>query len=131
MNFRQLITAAALAALAATGYAQTATPPATGTPTTGTPDAPARGTNTPLIDKHEANQTDRIKQGRESGELTKREARRLKAEQKLIDRTQNRAEADGSVSAKERSRIRHMQDRAGKDIQRQKHDAASAPATGK
>ncbi|MBT9598241.1 MAG: hypothetical protein IV094_19830 [Vitreoscilla sp.] len=84
-----------------------------------------------MIDKHEANQTDRIKQGRESGELTKREARRLKAEQKLIDRTQNRAEADGSVSAKERSRIRHMQDRAGKDIQRQKHDAASAPATGK
>lgn len=126
MHFRQLITAAALAAAAATGFAQTATPPATGTP-----DAPARGTNTPLIDKHEANQTDRIKQGRQSGELTKREARRLKAEQKLIDRTQNRAEADGTVSAKERSRIRHMQDRAGKDIHRQKHDGASAPATGK
>jgi hypothetical protein len=127
MNIRQLFTAAALAAAVSTAFAQGATPPA-GTPT---PDAPARGTNTPLIDKHEANQTDRIKQGRESGELTKREARRLKAEQKLIDRTQNRAEADGSVSAKERARIRHMQDRAGKDIHRQKHDGASAPSTGK
>lgn len=122
MNLRHLIAAAALAAVSATALAQTTSPAPT------EPTAPARGTNTPLIDKHEANQQDRIKQGRESGELTKHEARRLRAEQKVIDRKQKRAEADGTVTAQERQGIRRMQDRAGRDIRRQKHDAASAPA---
>jgi hypothetical protein len=120
MNLRHLIAAAALAAVSATALAQTATP--------AEPTAPARGTNTPLIDKHEANQQERIQQGKQSGELTKHEARRLRAEQKIIDRKQKRAEADGTVTAQERQGIRRMQDRAGRDIRRQKHDAASAPA---
>lgn len=121
MNLRHVIAAATLASACAAALAQTATPaPAE-------PIAPARGTNTPLIDKHEANQQERIKQGRESGELTKHEARRLRAEQKIIDRKQKRAEADGTVTAQERQGIRRMQDRAGRDIRRQKHDAASAP----
>lgn len=122
MNLRHLIAAAALAAVSATTLAQTVTPaPAE-------PTVPARGTNTPLIDKHEANQQERIQQGKQSGELTKHEARRLRAEQKIIDRKQKRAEADGTVTAQERQGIRRMQDRAGRDIRRQKHDAASAPA---
>lgn len=122
MKLRHVIAAATVAAASAAALAQTAVPAPV------EPVAPARGTNTPLIDKHEANQQDRIQQGRESGELTKREARRLRTEQKVIDRKQKRAEADGTVTAQERQGIRRMQDRAGRDIRRQKHDAASAPA---
>jgi hypothetical protein len=120
MKLRHAIAAAALAAVSAASLAQTPVP---------APEpVPPRGTNTPLIDKHEANQQERIQQGRQSGELTKHEARRLRAEQKLIDRKQKRAEADGTVTAAERQRIRKMQDRAGEDIHRQKHDDAQRPA---
>lgn len=122
MHFRHIIAAAALAAVStATLAQQPVTPPDPSNP-------PPRGTNTPLIDKHEANQQERIKQGKQSGELTKNEARRLRAEQKLIDRKQQRAAADGTVTAEERQRIRKMQDRAGDDIYKQKHDAKDNPA---
>lgn len=116
-TFRTLIATAALAAVSATAFAQATEP-----------GMPTRGTNTPLIDKHEASQQDRIKQGKQSGELTKHEARRLRAEQKAIDRKQQRAAADGTVTAAERQRIRKMQDRASQDIYKQKHDANERPA---
>ncbi len=127
MNLRHFIVLAALAA-SATSFAQS-TPnpaPAPAPDPTGT----ARGTHTPLIDKHEASQEKRIQEGRQSGALTRHEARRLKAEQKAVDRAQTKAAADGSVTAAERQHIRKMQNKAGKDIYRQKHDAASAPGTG-
>lgn len=127
MNLRHFIVLATLAA-SATTFAQTAPAPAP-TPAPD-PTGAARSTHTPLIDKREANQEQRIKEGRESGALTRHEARRLRAEQKAIDRAQTRAAADGSVTAAERRHIRKMQNRAGRDIYRQKHDAASAPGTG-
>lgn len=120
MNLRHALAAAALAAVSAASLAQTAVP---------APEPmPPRGTHTPLINKQEANQQERIKQGKQSGELTRHEARRLRAEQKLIDRKQQRAAADGTVTSQERQRIRKMQDRASEDIYRQKHDAADRPA---
>jgi Skp family chaperone for outer membrane proteins len=127
MNIRHLITAAGFVAAASASFAQTAPMPA---PTPAPVVAPERGTNTPLIDKHEANQEDRIKQGRQSGELTKHEAHRLKSEQHAIDRKQTKAAADGTVTAEERQKIRKMQDHASKDVYRQKHDdkAAKEPA---
>jgi hypothetical protein len=126
MNFRHIVAVAALTACAA-GFAQTTPTPAP------TPDASAtsRGTSTPVIDKHEASQEQRIKEGRQSGALTRHESRRLHAEQKAVDRTQTKAAADGTVTPAERQRIRKMQNKAGKDVYRQKHDGASAPATGK
>ncbi|HEV8689381.1 MAG TPA: hypothetical protein VGQ91_03720 [Ideonella sp.] len=132
MKLRHVIAAAALAAVSATSFAQ-ATPAPSPTPAPAADPSPAaRGTNTPLIDKHEASQASRIKQGRQSGELTRHESRRLKAEQKSVDRAQTKAAADGTVTAQERQAIRKRQDRASKDIYRQKHDAAaSAPSTGK
>lgn len=130
MNLRHLVAAAALAAISAGSLAQPSTEPApapAAPAASADPSTDARGTRTPLIKRHEANQQRRIQEGRESGELTRREARRLRAEQKAIDRAENRAAADGTVTTKERQRIRTMQTRAGKDIRRQKHDAASAP----
>jgi len=134
MNLRHIVAAAVLAATSGASFAQTSPAPAPSPDPVAEPVANSaantQGTRTPLIKKHEANQQDRIQQGRESGELTRRESRRLRAEQKAIDHAENKAAADGTVTAQERQRIRHMQNRAGKDIRRQKHDAASAPAAG-
>lgn len=88
---------------------------------------------TPGIDQRQANQEKRIDQGVASGQLTKRETRRLEREQNAINRAEDKAKADGVVTAKERRRVHHAQNRASRDIKRQKHDAqsrgASAPAS--
>jgi uncharacterized membrane protein YebE (DUF533 family) len=131
MNLRHVIAAAAFAAVSATSFAQSAVPAPAPAPAPAEPSVQQRGTHTPLIDKHEANQEQRIKEGKQSGELTRHEARRLRAEQKAVDRAQNRAKADGTVTAHERERIRKMQNKAGKDIQRQKHDGATTTPAGK
>jgi len=127
MKLRHVIAAAALAAVSATSFAQTNPAPApTPTPAPAAdPGTATRGTNTPMIDKHEASQESRIKQGRQSGELTHHEARRLKSEQKGVDRAQTKAAADGTVTAQERAAIRKKQDKASKDIYKQKHDTAT------
>ena len=127
MNLRHFLAAAALTAVSAASFAQATPTPAV--PTSPTTEPVPRGTNTPVINKHEANQHDRIVAGKQSGEITKREAQRLHAEQKAVDRAQNKAAADGSVSTQERQHIRRMQHRADKDVYRQKHDAATKPAT--
>jgi hypothetical protein len=116
-SIRLTLIASALAALSATAFAQ----------------APAAGAaSTPGIDKREANQDKRIEQGKASGELAPREARRLNREQKAIDRAQSNAAADGTVTAAERKRLHHMQNKASRDIKRQKHDAnTAAPGPGK
>jgi len=132
MKLRHFLAAAALTAVSAASFAQAAPTPVapTASPTTAPTTEPVpRGTNTPVIDKREANQHDRIVAGKQSGEITKREAQRLHAEQKAVDRAQNKAAADGSVSTQERQHIRRMQHRADKDVYRQKHDAATKPAT--
>ena len=129
MKLRHVIAAAALAAVSATSFAQTnpaPTPTPTPTPAPAAdPGTATRGTNTPQIDKHEASQEARIKQGRQSGELTHHEARRMKAEQKGVDRAQTKAAADGTVTSQERAAIRKKQDKAGKDLYKQKHDTAT------
>jgi hypothetical protein len=85
--------------------------------------ASAPGTNTPRIDQRQANQEKRIDQGIASGELTKREARRMNRQQNVIDKAENKAKADGSVSAQERRRLTQAQNQTSRNIYRQKHDA--------
>src|SRR6185436_14766391 len=90
----------------------------------------ARGTNTPAIDKHQEGQRDRVKQGVASGQLTHKEAHRLRSKEADVRQEKRAAKADGSVSAEERASIRKKQDKVGKDIYNQKHDTATkAPAT--
>jgi polyhydroxyalkanoate synthesis regulator phasin len=95
--------------------------------------APAGAASTPGIDQRQANQEKRIDQGVASGQLNKRETRRLQREQNAIDRAENRAKADGTVTAKERRQLHRAQNHASHDIARQKHDrqrrAASAPGS--
>jgi hypothetical protein len=104
------LTAAALAFCAAGAFGQAASAPAA----------------TPRVDQRQANQERRIDQGIASGELNKRETRRLQKEQNAIDRAENKAKADGTVTKAERHRLHKMQNHASRDIRRQKHDAQVA-----
>ena len=77
----------------------------------------------PGIDQRQANQEQRIDQGIASGQLNQHETNRLEREQTRINRMEDRAKADGVVTKKERAKINHAQNRASRDIYRQKHDA--------
>lgn len=78
-------------------------------------------------DQRESHQNARIKEGRATGDLTHRESKRLKAEQRIIKNKEKRVNADGVVTPAEQKRLDHMQDKASKDIRRQKTDE-QAPA---
>lgn len=79
-------------------------------------------TNTPGIDKREANQERRIEQGEQSGQLTNREAARLERREARLDRHEAKAEADGKVTGQERRELRREENRDSRAIYRQKHD---------
>jgi hypothetical protein len=67
-------------------------------------------------------QTQRIRQGIRRGEITRPEVRKLKTEQRRIDRAYHRASADGHVNRRERQRLNNMQNRASRHIYRAKHN---------
>ncbi|MBL8699594.1 MAG: hypothetical protein JNK67_14545 [Alphaproteobacteria bacterium] len=92
--------------------------------------APASGTNTPGVDKRQANQEQRIDQGVGSGQLTKRETRRLNQGQNHVDNVENRAKADGKVTKRERAHMKHAQNAQSRRIYRQKHDNQTRPQSG-
>jgi hypothetical protein len=79
-------------------------------------------TDTPRIDRREMRQDARIHQGVRSGELTRGEALRLRMGERRIDRMESRAKCDGRVTARERVRIGHAQNRESRRIHRLKHN---------
>ncbi len=78
--------------------------------------------STPVVDKREDIQKERIKDGVKSGELTKAETKHLVKNQRHIKRTESKAKADGVVTPAERAKLDRKQDRASKRIVKQKHD---------
>lgn len=86
----------------------------------------AAQTNTPNIDKRQANQEARIQQGVASGALNERESTRLEVGQAKVDAAEARMKADGKVTAKERARLQHKENVQSKRIYVQKHDAQTA-----
>jgi hypothetical protein len=82
---------------------------------------------TPVVDKRQENQHDRIKQGVASGELTRKEAAEARQDQRQIRRSERRAKADGDVTAKERARLQRKQNKASRELRREKHDAQDRP----
>jgi len=76
----------------------------------------------PGINRRERFERQRIRQGICSGELNRREAGRLRAEQFRIRAYESRARSDGDLTRRERYRLDQMLDRASRDIYRQKHD---------
>ena len=77
---------------------------------------------TPGIDQRQANQEQRIDQGIASGQLTQHETNKLEKQQHHIDNMENKAKSDGVVTKKERARMHAAQDKASRNIFRQKHD---------
>lgn len=69
------------------------------------------------------NQQTRIENGLQSGQLTSHEAGRLERGQARIEKTEQRAMANGSLSAAERARIQKEQNAESKAVYAQKHDA--------
>jgi len=74
------------------------------------------------IDGREHNQRARIRQGVKSGELNRRETKRLEAEQARIRASEARARRDGKLTPAERERLQRELDKASHNIYQQKHD---------
>ena len=75
------------------------------------------------VNARQNQQERRITQGVRSGELTRREAGRLAAEQARIDVLEARArQSGGEVTARERARLQHELNQSSRHIYRQKHD---------
>lgn len=87
------------------------------------PQEKPKSDQTPVVDKREQDQKNRIKQGVKSGELTRKEARRLGAEQRKIKKDEAKAKSDGTVTPAERNKIKREQNKASRDITRKKHNA--------
>jgi hypothetical protein len=85
----------------------------------------AQSTYTPGIDRRQDNQQRRIMQGVRSGELTPRETYQVMKGQARIQRMENRAEADGRVTRRERRRIHAAQDAQSRRIYNKKHNYRS------
>ena len=64
----------------------------------------------------------RIREGVESGSLTKGETARARAGQRRIRRMEHRAEADGQVTAAEKAKIEQAQDSESRKIYRMKNN---------
>ena len=74
------------------------------------------------VDRRQERQRARLIQGRRSGELTRGEFRRLKKQQRRIERMERRFSSDGFLSGRERRRLERAQDRASRRIARLKHN---------
>jgi hypothetical protein len=81
---------------------------------------------TPRIDQREANQQARIDAGVASGQLSRREARRLEREQAQIRAAERNAKADGIVTPRERRQLERMQEQASANIRAALHDGEVA-----
>lgn len=74
------------------------------------------------INKNQAVQQQKIAQGVKSGELTKKEATKLRSQQKEIAKTKQIAKSDGVVTKKERAVIHQKQKAANRNINRKKQN---------
>lgn len=82
-------------------------------------------TYTPRVDHRRVVQRARIRQGVRSGQLTPREARRLRMGERHIRRMERRTKADGHVTRGERWHLNHAQNRESRRIYRLKHNRRS------
>ena len=74
------------------------------------------------VDQREANQQARIDAGVASGQLSRREARRLEREQAQIRAAEWQAKSDGVVTPRERRQLERMQEQASANIRAARHD---------
>ena len=75
-----------------------------------------------VVDNRQERQEKRIENGIENGTLTEAEAKKLKKQQGRIQKIEERAEADGTISKKEKKHMQHALNNANRDIKRKKHN---------
>ena len=75
------------------------------------------------IKKREKRQQQRINEGVKSGELTKKEALKLEAQEAKLHREIKKDRKDGGgLTKKERAKIHAKQDKLSRQVAKQKHD---------
>jgi len=74
------------------------------------------------VKKREVRQHERIHQGVKSGELTHREAKKLRSNEKDIHHDIKDAKADGKITPAERKDIRKDENKNSREIYRKKHN---------
>ena len=79
-------------------------------------------TVTPAVKGRQIQQQKRIVKGVKDEELSKKEVKTLQREQRRINRSKNRAQADGKVTMAERAALHSRQNRASRRIKRAKHN---------
>jgi hypothetical protein len=79
------------------------------------------------VDRALDNQHHRIEQGRNSGQITWREGRKLRAEQREIAHVRSHYLSDGRLTAREYRDLRQRQNAASWHIVNQKHDGWRRP----
>lgn len=77
------------------------------------------------VDRREVRQHDRIHNGVQNDQLTRYEARRLRAGQRHVHRMESRAWRNGDLSRREALRLEHAQDVQSRRIWRLKHNERS------
>ncbi len=83
---------------------------------------PSFSQSTPVLTERQVIQRQRIIEGRSSGELSKNESIRLGIQQRNIQQKKRIAKADDVVTPAEKIRINAAQNRASRNIARQKND---------
>jgi polyhydroxyalkanoate synthesis regulator phasin len=73
-------------------------------------------------DLREKSQKVRIRQGVKSGELTRKEAKKLRKEEVKIRAIERKAKSNGDITRKEARKLDRALDKANKDIRKQKSD---------
>jgi len=74
------------------------------------------------VERRQDNQLSRIREGRQSGSLTKREARKLNKNRKKIDRMERRYAKDGRIDKHERRKLTKALERSSRRIYKLKHN---------
>jgi hypothetical protein len=78
---------------------------------------------TPRVKARQEKQQARIIKGEQNGSLTPKETAKLEAQQAKIQHDKKAAKADGVVTPAERRKLNREQNRANRNIYKQKHDA--------
>jgi len=78
----------------------------------------------PTINERKENQQDRIAQGVKSGELTAGETRNLETKEAALNKEEHnmRAADDGHLTAADRAKLNHQQNKLSRQIYNKKHN---------
>lgn len=85
----------------------------------------------PGVNHRQHDQNHRIRQGVQSGQLTRDEAKDLRNEQRAIRQEERAYKSDGRLTKEERRDLHQDMNELSKDIYQEKHDGESRPKAAK